>query len=193
MKLFHWGSLQYAILIFLLAVAVVMISFLLTILIGSAWTPTPKSVVGKMLKIAGLKRGETLYDLGSGDGRIVIKAAKDFGAVSVGIEANPFLVIWSRLKIKLLRLEKRAKIIWGNFFNLDLSAADVVTIFLSQRANDELREKFSRELKSGARVVSYTWIMKGWTPVKVDLGSEIYVYKVSEVKKAEKIPSARPL
>jgi len=90
--------LQYAILIFLLAVAVVMISFLLTILIGSAWTPTPKSVVGKMLKMAGLKRGETLYDLGSGDGRIVIKAAKDFGAVSVGIEANPFLVIWSRLK-----------------------------------------------------------------------------------------------
>lgn len=90
-------------------------------------------------------------------------------------------------------MEKRAKIIWGNFFNLDLSAADVVTIFLSQRANDELREKFSRELKSGARVVSYTWIMKGWTPVKGDLGSEIYVYKVSEVKKAEKIPSARPL
>jgi tRNA A58 N-methylase Trm61 len=123
--------------------------------------------------------GETVYDLGSGDGRIIITAAREFHANSVGVEINPLWVLWTQMRINLLKLEERVEVVWGDFFREDLGKADVVTVFLKQDTNDRLRPKLEREMKPGSRVVSYTYPFTGWKPLKADLKSEIFVYRIS--------------
>ncbi|MBM4240649.1 MAG: SAM-dependent methyltransferase [Euryarchaeota archaeon] len=133
-----------------------------------------------MLEMAEVNAEDILYDLGSGDGRIVVEAARKYNAMAVGIEADPFRVIWSKLVIMILRLRGRVKIIWGNLFNHDLSEATVVTVFLWKKTNQRLKPKLQRELKPGTRVVSYVWTFKGWKPVKVDRKAEIYLYVMGQ-------------
>ncbi|MEM2094364.1 MAG: class I SAM-dependent methyltransferase [Candidatus Bathyarchaeia archaeon] len=142
----------------------------------AAYVPTPEPVVRRMLEMAELKPGETLYDLGSGDGRIVAAAARDFGANAVGVEIDKSLVSLSRRNIAAQNLGERAKIIHGNFYYADLRNADVVTLYLRQNTNDRLAAKFKKELRPGTRIVSYTFVMTGWTPAKVDNESHIYMY-----------------
>ena len=146
----------------------------------AAYVPTPELVVKQMLEMAGLKPGETLYDLGSGDGRIVRTAARDFGANAIGVELDKGLISNSMRQIKAENLEEKVRIIEGNFFETDLSAADVVTLYLRQDTNDRLAGKFKKELKPGARVVSYTFIMTGWNPTRMENGlsahSRVYLY-----------------
>ena len=146
----------------------------------AAYVPTPEPVVKQMLEMAGLKPGETLYDLGSGDGRIVRTAARDFGANAIGIEMDKGLISNSMRHIKAENLEEKVKIIEGNFFGTDLSAADVVTLYLRQDTNDRLVSKFKKELKPGTRIVSYTFVMTGWKPTRVENGlfahSRVYLY-----------------
>ncbi|MGQ9631477.1 MAG: SAM-dependent methyltransferase [bacterium] len=141
------------------------------------WQPTENHIVARMLSMAYLRPGERLYDLGSGDGRIVIAAAREFGAIATGVEINPFLYALSSLRVILAGLWGGARIVFGNFYNADLRDADVVTLFLSQHANDRLNEKLRRELKPGARVVSYVWEMKGWKLVRYDVRYQIYAYE----------------
>ncbi len=131
-----------------------------------------------MLSMAETKPGETVYDLGSGDGRIIITAARNFHAKSVGVEINPLWVLWTQLKVSRLKLEEQVKVIWGDFFSKDLGEADVVTVFLKQDTNDRLRPKLEREMKQGARIVSYTYQFTGWKPLNADLESEIFVYRI---------------
>ncbi len=146
----------------------------------AAFVPTPELVVRQMLEMAELKPGETLYDLGSGDGRVVRTAARDFGAKAIGIELDRGLTSNSTRQIKTENLEEKARIMEGNFFETDLSAADVVTLYLRQDTNDRLSAKFKKELRPGTRVVSYTFVMTGWNPTKVENGrsahSRVYLY-----------------
>jgi 16S rRNA A1518/A1519 N6-dimethyltransferase RsmA/KsgA/DIM1 with predicted DNA glycosylase/AP lyase activity len=135
-------------------------------------------LVQKMLSMAETKPGEAVYDLGSGDGRIIITAAREFHAKSVGVEINPLWVLWTQLKVSMLKLEEQVEIVWGDFFRKDLGEADVVTVFLRQDTNDKLRPKLEREMKEGARVVSYTYPFTGWNPLKADRESEIFVYRI---------------
>ena len=128
--------------------------------------------------MAEAKPGEVVYDLGSGDGRIIITAAREFHTKSVGVEINPLWVLWTQLKISMLKLEEQVEVVWGDFFHTDLGEADVVTVFLKQDTNDRLRPKLEKEMKKGTRVVSYTYTFTGWNPLKVDLESEIFVYKM---------------
>ncbi len=128
---------------------------------------TPESVARYMLKLAEVKPGEIVYDLGSGDGRILIIAALEFGAKAVGIEIRKDLVEKSRRKVKELGLENRVKIIHGDFFEVDISEADVVTLYLLTSVNEKLRPKLEKELKPGARVVSHDFEIPGWKPIKV--------------------------
>ena len=123
---------------------------------------SPLTVVRKMLEYAELKPGETLYDLGSGDGRIVIMAAQEFGAKGVGIELNKRLLGEARTKGDALRLGERAQFIQGNIFDVDLSPADVVTMYLTTGANEKVRPKLERELRPGARVVTHDFSIPGW-------------------------------
>jgi predicted RNA methylase len=148
-------------------------------------TPTP--VVRQMLILAELKSGEILYDLGSGDGRAVIMAAKDFGAKSVGVELREDLVKRALSNIHELGLEKKAQIFQNDIFKVDLSQADVVFLYLTTSANEKVKPKLETELKPGARIVSHDYEILGWKPSKIDNFCEnprlgypshtLYVYK----------------
>jgi len=159
---------------------IIAISIIWPLLIGAAWSPTSKRVVIKMLEMAEVDSSDKLYDLGSGDGRIVAEAARKYHAAGIGIEADPIRVIWSIISLRLMGLSNKTRIIWGDLFNQDLSQATVVTIFLWQRTNEKLKEKLQSELKPGARVVSYIWTFSGWTPIAVDKEDRIYLYIIGE-------------
>jgi len=128
--------------------------------------PTPETVVERMLKLGGLKPGEKVYDLGSGDGRIVIMAADRFRANAVGVEFDEDLVRQSAARIRALGLEKRARIIHGDLLQQDYSEADLITIYLLPSAVEKARPVLEKQLKKGARVVAHDFGIPGWTPVK---------------------------
>ena len=147
------------------------------------FVPTPEIVARYMLKLAEVKPGELVYDLGSGDGQIVIMAAKEFGARAIGVEIRRDLVEESLRKIKEYGLEDRVTIIHGDFFKVDISDADVVTLYLLTSVNERLRPKLEKELKPGTRVVSHDFEIPGWKPIKVvEINEEwrshkIYLYR----------------
>ncbi|GIU74439.1 MAG: 50S ribosomal protein L11 methyltransferase [Bryobacteraceae bacterium] len=132
------------------------------------YVTSPQPIVVKMLEIARLKSGETLYDLGCGDGRILTTAAKDFGARAVGVELSPALVRRARQAVESLGLQDQVKVIEGDLMQVDLSGADVVALYLLTEANEQLRPKLERELKPGARVVSLEFRIKGWKPARIE-------------------------
>lgn len=146
--------------------------------IGAEWIPTSMNTVRKMLSMANVSPDDIVYDLGSGDGRTIITASKEFGAKSVGIEADPIRLLWSRLRIRRLGLTNHTSVIWGNFFKKDLSEANVVTLYLFQSTNDKLVRKFERELRPGTRVISHVFTFKSWTPIEVDDKHNLYLYEV---------------
>jgi predicted RNA methylase len=166
-----------SVLVFLLIAAMF---WIVSGLLGAPWSPTADKTVNKMLSMAGVKPGEVLYDLGSGDGRIIIAAAKKFQAKSVGVELNPLWFIWTTLKITVLGLRGKTKVVWTNFFSVDLSKADVVTLYLLQKTNCKLEPKLKEELKPGSRVVSHVYTFDDWNPVKADTKSQIYLYLVKD-------------
>jgi hypothetical protein len=164
----------------LILIMIIAFSMLWPLAIGAAYSPSSKRVVRKMLEMAEVHPEDMVYDLGSGDGRIVIEAAINYQARSVGVEADPLRVAWSRLKVMRMGLSSQVKIIWGNLFHQNLSHATVVTLFLWGRTNENLKEKLQEELTPGTRVVSYVWKFKGWEPVKIDKKEQIYLYIIGE-------------
>jgi len=142
------------------------------------FVPTPMRIVRRMLSMAELKPGEVLYDLGSGDGRVIITAAEEFGARAVGVELNPIRVYLSKLRVSRLGLQDRVEVRRQSFFEADLREADVVSMYLLPEINEKLKPKLKEELKRGARVVVYAFIIKGWKPTKSDSESKIFVYQI---------------
>jgi predicted RNA methylase len=145
-------------------------------IIGAPWLPTPKKKVRAMLELAEVSPQDTVFDIGSGDGRIITMAAKEFGATSVGIEMDPLRVIWSRLAIRRQGLSNAVEVLRENFFDSNIEEATVVTVYQCVGVNKKLKEKFSKELKSGTRVVSYRFRFKGWTPAKTNEEASSYLY-----------------
>ncbi len=147
------------------------------------FVPTPEPVARRMLELAEVRPGEIVYDLGAGDGRIVIMAARDFGARAVAVEIRRDLCEVIRKKVEDLRLQDRVKVLNMDMFKVDLSDADVITLFLLTSTNNMLRPKFERELRDGVRIVSHEFSIEGWTPAKVvDLhdvatSHRIYLYR----------------
>ena len=131
------------------------------------YIPTPQEAVDRMLEAAHVKPGEVVYDLGSGDGRIVITAAQKFGARGVGVEIRPDLCQAARERIKSLGLEDRVRMVEGSALRVDLSSADVVTMYLLTSSNDLLRPNLEKYLKPGARVISHDYPIRGWEPKRV--------------------------
>ena len=131
------------------------------------YVPTPQSVVDAMLELAAVKPSDVVYDLGSGDGRIVITAAKKFGARGVGIEIDPALVKQATENAAAAGVSDRVRFVTQDLFKADISDATVVTLYLLQSINERLRPKLVRELKPGARVVSHVFNMgPEWPPQK---------------------------
>jgi len=121
-----------------------------------------------MLILAHLKPGEVFFDLGAGDGRAVIMAAKDFGARAVGVELKEDLVKKTLSNIYELGLQNRVTMVNGDMFKVDLTSADVIFLYLTTSANEKVKPKLEAELKQGVRVVSHDYEIVGWKPAKVE-------------------------
>jgi tRNA A58 N-methylase Trm61 len=121
-----------------------------------------------MLLMAGLKPGEVFFDLGAGDGRTVIMAAKDFGARAVGVELREDLVKKALGTVSEEGLQDRITIVNGDMFNVDLTSADVIFLYLTTSANEKVKPKLEAELKRGVRIVSHDYEIVGWKPLKVE-------------------------
>jgi len=121
-----------------------------------------------MLVLSELKPDEMIYDLGCGDGRVVIMAAQEFGARAVGVELREDLVKRAHESISEMGLDDRVKIMQNDLFEVDLRPADVVTLYLTTSANEKVKPKLESELKQGARVVSHDYEVLGWKPCKID-------------------------
>jgi tRNA1(Val) A37 N6-methylase TrmN6 len=130
--------------------------------------PTPETIVVKMLELGDLKAGEKMFDLGSGDGRIVIAAARKFHADAVGVELDKDLYRQSLELIRKLGLEKSAQIINGDILRQDYSSADLIAVYLSPTSNDKVRPLLERQLKKGARIVAHDFEFRDWVPAKVE-------------------------
>ena len=132
------------------------------------FVPSPVPVVQRMLQLAELKPGEVLVDLGAGDGRSVIMAAKAFSARAVGIELREDLAKKALGTIHEYGLENRVTIVNGDMLTVNLAPADVVFLYLTTSANEKIRPKLDAELKTGVRVVSHDYEILGWKPEKVE-------------------------
>ncbi len=148
------------------------------------FVPSPEPVVVRMLEAAGLKPGETLYDLGCGDGRILFVAAKKFGARAVGVELSGSLVRQTAGKALALGLQSQVTVIEGDLLKVDVKPADVVTLYLQRLSNEKLKPILREQLKPGSRVVSHDYEIMGWKPALVERVMvhqrlhTIYVYRM---------------
>ena len=143
------------------------------------FVPSPQVVVDKMVELAGVKKGDVVYDLGSGDGRIVITAAKK-GARAVGFEIDPELVGESRANIKKAGVQDLAEIRNQDILTVDLSPASVVTMYLLPDVNLKLKPNLLSQLKPGSRVVSHSFDMGDWKPDRIERveGRTIYLWTI---------------
>jgi protein-L-isoaspartate O-methyltransferase len=148
--------------------------------------PTPETIVAKMLELGGLKAGEKMFDLGSGDGRIVIMAAQKFHADATGVEMDKDLVKQSMDKIRKLGLEKTARIINGDLFKQNYSSADMLTVYLLPASNNKVAPMLEKQLKKGTRIVSHDFQFP-WTPEKTETIEDdgegrshtLYLYRIN--------------
>ncbi len=147
------------------------------ILIGAMYMPTPRDIVKKMLDLAAVGPGDVVYDLGSGDGRIVICAAER-GAKAVGVEADPIRVLWSKINASRSSAGANVRIIWGDFFKNSVAEATVVTVYQGEEINKKLKEKFDIELKPDSRVVSFSFKFEGWEDDKKHSDADVYLYRI---------------
>jgi cyclopropane fatty-acyl-phospholipid synthase-like methyltransferase len=141
---------------------------------------TPDTRVRGMLELAKVGRDDTVYDLGCGDGRILIAAARDYGARGVGIEIDPELVRVARENARKAGVSDKVEIRQGNMFEVDLSGATVVALYLLEHLNLRLRPRLQRELRPGARVVSHVFGMGDWKPDRQEMvdGRPVYVWTI---------------
>ena len=129
--------------------------------------PTPQTIVDRMLQLGELKPGEKMYDLGSGDGRIVIMAARKYKADATGVELDDALYKQSTQRIKTLGLGSLARIVHGDLMLQDYSFYDLLTIYLLPVAIEKVTPLFEKQLKKGARIVAHDFEFPKWTPAKI--------------------------
>jgi tRNA A58 N-methylase Trm61 len=145
--------------------------------------PTPLPTVRAMLELATVGPTDVVYDLGSGDGRIPLTAAKEYGACGVGVEIDPVLIAEARANAKQAGLDDTVHFIEGNMFEVDCSGATIVTLFLHPEPNRQLRPTLLAQLTPGARIVSYIWDMGDWqsdAQQRLENRHWIYLWRVPE-------------
>jgi methyltransferase family protein len=145
------------------------------------YVPTPDEVVARMLTMAGVNNKDLLYDLGSGDGRIVITAARDYGARGIGYDLNPKRIQESNENARKAGVTNRVRFVLKDLFEADLSGATVVTLYLLPDVNLRLRPKLLAELRPGTRIVSHNYDMGDWQAEAVEQlevkGTKHYIYR----------------
>jgi len=148
------------------------------------YVPTPNEVVEAMLKLAGVHSGDLVYDLGCGDGRIVITAARLYGVRAVGVDINPERIREATANAKQAGVENLVKFVEADLFDADIKDATVVTLYLLPSINLKLRPKLLADLRPGTRVVSHAFDMGDWKPEKEDQvdGRTVYFWTVPQKK-----------
>ncbi len=151
------------------------------------YVPTPQPVVDKMLELARVGKNDVVYDLGCGDGRVVITAASKYGARGVGIDINPQRIAEANANLKTAGVADKVKFMVGDLFAADVSDATVVTLYLLPSVNRTLRPRLWKQLKVGARVVSHDFDMgPEWPPEKIEKveGKTVYYWTITPANKA---------
>jgi predicted RNA methylase len=143
----------------------------------SPWWRTNKKVARAMCRLSKISYKDVVYDLGCGDGEALSIAANEFGASGVGIEIDPLRYIISKLRLKLSGLEKKVKVIKKDFYEVNISKASVVFVYLVPRVLNKLKPKFIKELKKGSLIISYRYKID-LPLIKYDKYNEIYLYKI---------------
>jgi len=166
---------------FILLFIIISLWILVPALYGLPPVPTKPERIRKALKLANLKPNQTLYDLGAGDGRVLLIAARDFGAKAVGIEVGPIqcALIW--LRAVASGFGNRIQIRWANFYKANLSDADVVFIYATSKEVTKLASQLEKQLKRGARVVSISADFPEWEPQEFDNRELIFVYEMPPI------------
>ncbi|HLN85624.1 MAG TPA: class I SAM-dependent methyltransferase [Candidatus Limnocylindrales bacterium] len=154
------------------------------------YVPTPQEVVDRMLELAQVKKGDVVYDLGSGDGRIVVTAAKKYGVKAIGFEIDPQRIKESHENIKKAGVENLVEIRQQDIRTVDLSAANVLTMYLLPEVNLMIRPNIWKQMKPGSRIVSHDFDMADWKPLKTEYikdGSSwdhtLYLWQIEATKK----------
>ncbi|MCC7483753.1 MAG: class I SAM-dependent methyltransferase [Burkholderiales bacterium] len=146
------------------------------------FVPTPDEVIDTMLKMANVTARDTVYDLGCGDGRIVVAAARNYGARAVGIDIDPERIKEANANAKKNGVTGRVKFILGDLFEADIGEATVVTLYLLSNLNLKLRPKLMKDLAPGTRVVSHAFNMGDWKPERQQSvhGSTVYLWRIPQ-------------
>jgi len=153
------------------------VSTLWTWRFGAAWDPTPMRIVKKIFDLVDLKENDVIYDLGCGDGRLIIEAVKRYNCRAVGVELDPLRYLITLARVKLMKLDDRIEVIWGNIFKQNLRNATVVFCFLTQETNTKLEEKLTKELPYGTLVISYIWRFPSLRLINV-IDDEVFIYLI---------------
>lgn len=171
----------------LLAIVIIILLFLLSMVWppDSPWSPwwrTSPRIARIQCKLANVGKNDIIYDLGSGEGTALIIAAKEFGSKGVGIEIDPFRVITSKISVKISNVSDKIRIERKNFFDVDISEASVIFMYLIPKAMARLRPKLLQELKPGTRVVTFVYQID-LPLIAKDAKNEVYVYEIPHSRK----------
>jgi predicted O-methyltransferase YrrM len=154
--------------------------FLSTFIMGAGYEPIPRKILDRMIELSAPAKGQRVYDLGSGFGRIIIAVAQETGAICTGVEVDPLKVWWTRRVIRSKGLTGQVDVVKSNLLTADISQADFVFAFLWDGIMQKLGDKAIKEMKPGSMVVSYYHRILGWEPEKQDTKNKIFLYKIPE-------------
>lgn len=166
-------ALPFVFLLVHLTIALLIFFLVLAFLTGAPYVPSTNPVARSMIKLAHIKNGMKVYDLGSGDGKLLLLAAS-LGACAVGIEINPFLVLFSKVRT----FGKNISIRWGSFWNSDLRDGDIIFIYLLPWRMENLATLLTSKAKPGALVVSNSFIFRDWKIIRRDKDNHVYVFRI---------------
>jgi ribosomal protein L11 methylase PrmA len=153
---------------------------ILPIFFGAPWHPLMRATIRRILRFAEVRPGETVCDLGCGEGRVLITAAKEFSARAIGVEIDPLKILFARLLRKINGVDDRVNIVRGNLFDFDPGAADVLYLYLTHQAMDKLFPEILKKLKPSVRIVSYRFCLRGMTPEKVSEDKTLFLYQLDK-------------
>jgi len=166
--------------VFVLIGIIIVGYFLSTFITGAGYEPVPSRILDRMIELSGPKKGQRVYDLGSGFGRILFRVAQVTGASCTGVEVDPLKVWWTRRAIRRKGLQGQVDVVKSNLLDADISQADFVFVFLWDGIMQKLGYKAIREMKTGSMIVSYYHRILGWEPEREDAKNRVFLYKVPE-------------
>lgn len=150
------------------------------VMFGSPWHPISRRELKRALNFCGAQAGERIIDLGSGDGRVLITGAKDYGLVGTGIEIDPLKVWLSNLRVRFAGVQDQVKILRANIFDYDYREADILFIYLTHQAIDKLFPDILEQLKPNAKILCYRFCIQGMTPDKVSADKTLFLYTLNK-------------